>query len=358
MSRLELGRLIARRDGLDAERLRGRQPGRRRRAGPIDVRLDSSLAAEACSAPGCAAPGSSCHDPVPRPPRPARSSTRHGRPASGTSTPRASTPSGRCASPGGCRRGPRGSARPSRRPSRPPSCSPTGTSGSSRSCASTSGRAGWLDDFADRVRAAFADPATPAAPGWEPLEATRERLLPAVRRILDVHGDDDVVLVGHGTAWTLLVAALTGQRARPGEVGVTRHARRDRGPRRPTMSAMSTPETTETQPRVEPTDEAGWWHRSHPTFAGDHRLLRRHAVRHRPAGRASPACCACCSPTSAPRSCSRSSWSPWCCRSCCSSRRKTRRFAIFMVIGMVVTALVVLGVTSLVLYFMVQYDVT
>ncbi len=36
--------------------------------------------------------------------------------------------------------------------------------------------------------------------------------------------------------------------------------------------------------------------------------------------------------------------------------RKTRRFAVFMVIGMVLTALVVLGVTSLVLYFMVRYD--
>lgn len=71
--------------------------------------------------------------------------------------------------------------------------------------------AGWLDDFTDRVRAAFADPATPAAPGWEPLEDTRERLVPAVRRILDAHSDDDVVLVGHGTAWTLLVAALTGR---------------------------------------------------------------------------------------------------------------------------------------------------
>ena len=36
------------------------------------------------------------------------------------------------------------------------------------------------------------------------------------------------------------------------------------------------------------------------------------------------------------------------------SRRKTRRFAQFMFLGMVVTALVVLGVTSLVLYFMVD----
>ena len=38
------------------------------------------------------------------------------------------------------------------------------------------------------------------------------------------------------------------------------------------------------------------------------------------------------------------------------AKRKTRRFGIFMVIGMVVTALVVLGVASLVLYFMVRYD--
>lgn len=37
-------------------------------------------------------------------------------------------------------------------------------------------------------------------------------------------------------------------------------------------------------------------------------------------------------------------------------KRKTRRFGTFMVIGMALTALVVLGVTSLVLYFMVRYD--
>lgn len=37
-------------------------------------------------------------------------------------------------------------------------------------------------------------------------------------------------------------------------------------------------------------------------------------------------------------------------------KRKTRRFAIFMVIGMVLTAAVVAGVASLVLYFMVQSD--
>lgn len=37
-------------------------------------------------------------------------------------------------------------------------------------------------------------------------------------------------------------------------------------------------------------------------------------------------------------------------------KRKTRRFGIFMVIGMLITAAVVLGVASLVLLFMIQYD--
>ena len=38
------------------------------------------------------------------------------------------------------------------------------------------------------------------------------------------------------------------------------------------------------------------------------------------------------------------------------AKRKTRRFAIYMIIGMVITALVVTGVASLVLYFMVRMD--
>ena len=37
-------------------------------------------------------------------------------------------------------------------------------------------------------------------------------------------------------------------------------------------------------------------------------------------------------------------------------KRKTRRFGIFMLIGMVITALVFSGVASLVLYLMVQQD--
>ena len=69
----------------------------------------------------------------------------------------------------------------------------------------------WLDDFTGAVRRAFEHPDEAAVPGWEPLAACRDRVVPAVRRVLDVHGDDDVVLVGHGTAWTVLVADLTGR---------------------------------------------------------------------------------------------------------------------------------------------------
>ena len=69
----------------------------------------------------------------------------------------------------------------------------------------------WLDDFTGAVRRAFEHPEEPAAPGWEPMAVCRDRVVPAVRRVLDVHGGDDVVLVGHGTAWTVLVADLTGR---------------------------------------------------------------------------------------------------------------------------------------------------
>jgi broad specificity phosphatase PhoE len=69
----------------------------------------------------------------------------------------------------------------------------------------------WVDDFAGAVRRAFELPDEPAVPGWEPLAACRDRVVPAVRRVLDVHGAGDVVLVGHGTAWTLAVGGLTGR---------------------------------------------------------------------------------------------------------------------------------------------------
>ena len=44
MSRLELGRLVARRDGLDPAALRGGLRADLPDPGPIDVRLDSTLA--------------------------------------------------------------------------------------------------------------------------------------------------------------------------------------------------------------------------------------------------------------------------------------------------------------------------
>ena len=69
----------------------------------------------------------------------------------------------------------------------------------------------WVEDFPGAVRRAFEHPDRPALDGWEPLDACRERVVSAVRRVLEVHAGEDVVLVGHGTAWTLVAADLTGQ---------------------------------------------------------------------------------------------------------------------------------------------------
>jgi len=69
----------------------------------------------------------------------------------------------------------------------------------------------WLEDFPGTVERAFAAPDEPAYVGWEPLAACRERVARAVDGILAAHAEEEVVLVGHGTAWTLLVAELTGE---------------------------------------------------------------------------------------------------------------------------------------------------
>jgi broad specificity phosphatase PhoE len=74
----------------------------------------------------------------------------------------------------------------------------------------------WFDDPAEfrvTVRRAFEHPEKSAVAEWEPLAQTSDRLLPAVRRILAKRPGRDVVLVGHGTAWTLLAAELTGRPA-------------------------------------------------------------------------------------------------------------------------------------------------
>ncbi|MBA3782539.1 MAG: histidine phosphatase family protein [Nocardioides sp.] len=68
----------------------------------------------------------------------------------------------------------------------------------------------WIDDFDATVRRAFAEPDLPAYDGWEPLAECRRRVVAAVRPVVATLGEDDVVLVGNGTAWTVLVAELTG----------------------------------------------------------------------------------------------------------------------------------------------------
>ncbi|MEI7058318.1 histidine phosphatase family protein [Nocardioides sp. CCNWLW239] len=68
----------------------------------------------------------------------------------------------------------------------------------------------WVEDFDATVEQAFAEPSVPAYEGWEPLEACRDRVTKAVTGILAAHADEDVVLVGHGTAWTVLASELTG----------------------------------------------------------------------------------------------------------------------------------------------------
>lgn len=72
----------------------------------------------------------------------------------------------------------------------------------------------WIDDADDFRRAvltSFARPDHSAVDGWEPLSRTRDRLVAAVAAATCDHPADDVVLVGHGTAFTLLVASILHQ---------------------------------------------------------------------------------------------------------------------------------------------------
>ncbi len=68
----------------------------------------------------------------------------------------------------------------------------------------------WIESFEHVVRGAFERPDEPAYAGWETIADCRRRVTRAVEGILAVHTDEDVVLVGHGTAWTVAVSALTG----------------------------------------------------------------------------------------------------------------------------------------------------
>lgn len=74
--------------------------------------------------------------------------------------------------------------------------------------------AGWLDDYAVRIHRSLVVQHAPAAPGWETAESARARVVGAVRGHVERAAHDgvvDLVLVGHGTAWTLLVSAVTGR---------------------------------------------------------------------------------------------------------------------------------------------------
>jgi broad specificity phosphatase PhoE len=67
------------------------------------------------------------------------------------------------------------------------------------------------DEFESRVLRSLESPDLPAAPGWERLATTRTRVLRAAERAIARAAGRDVVLVGHGTALTMLVSALTAE---------------------------------------------------------------------------------------------------------------------------------------------------
>jgi broad specificity phosphatase PhoE len=69
--------------------------------------------------------------------------------------------------------------------------------------------AGWVEDYAVRIHRSLVRPDEPAAQGWETADSTRARVVQAVRTLVE-ETPGDLVLVGHGTAWTLAVAELTG----------------------------------------------------------------------------------------------------------------------------------------------------
>ncbi len=77
--------------------------------------------------------------------------------------------------------------------------------------------AGWFDaaESIASVARSLERPEVPARAGWETAASVRARTWAAVQRDVvqraDRLGAGEVVLVGHGTAWTVLVAAITGQ---------------------------------------------------------------------------------------------------------------------------------------------------
>lgn len=71
----------------------------------------------------------------------------------------------------------------------------------------------WVDAFDEVLTHAFAEPGQAAADGWEPLADTRHRTAATLEGIRAAHPEEHVVLIGHATVWTLLVAHLAGESA-------------------------------------------------------------------------------------------------------------------------------------------------
>jgi broad specificity phosphatase PhoE len=67
----------------------------------------------------------------------------------------------------------------------------------------------WLggEQWHELVARSMLEPDVPALAGWETGRATTERIVAAVRALPPA---EEIALAGHGTAFTLLVAALTG----------------------------------------------------------------------------------------------------------------------------------------------------
>ncbi len=71
------------------------------------------------------------------------------------------------------------------------------------------------EEFVATVARSLEEPDVSARDGWETTASVRARIVDALQgnilRQCKEKGAADVVMVGHGTAWTVLVAALTGE---------------------------------------------------------------------------------------------------------------------------------------------------
>lgn len=75
--------------------------------------------------------------------------------------------------------------------------------------------AAWIDDYEGTVMRALLRPIESAHEGWDTCFRTQQRVVAATQRLLDRLPGKDLVLVGHGIAWTLLIADFTETDADP-----------------------------------------------------------------------------------------------------------------------------------------------